>query len=321
MKIIIDFFMWLVWVPLRGVMVRMPRAVVDPALSALALFFYIALPNRRKGVREELGLLFGSRFSEKELGRMTRASFDNFIKKVYENLFYGKVTADNLEEMAYFEGLSNMDSALGNGKGAIVNTLHFGSYFLFMLGLGLRGYRANALTGTPLTAGSSYIKNKLFELRKKEEDAYPFTVLGTKDFLSVVRALKRNEIIGVAIDGREGANLVPVKFFDRTAEFSTGIISLAMKTGAAIIPSIAVKGPDGRHRLILEPKMELIECADKDEMLRLNLEKFIGIMEKHVLEHPDHYGMTLYSIREEARKGLIKPLFADNAGFRLKTAG
>ncbi|HDH51523.1 MAG TPA: hypothetical protein ENH38_00105 [Nitrospirae bacterium] len=309
----IDIVMWFVWVPLRKVLVSIPHPLTVYMLKALSFMLYLVDVERRKGVEEELRLLMGDRFNDREMKKVVKSSFYIFITKVYENLLFGNATEKHFDRVAAFEGMENLDEALKKKKGVVLLSFHFGSFFLFMLGLGLKGYKINAMTGTPIIDGSSYIKNKMFELRKKEEHGYPFNILSVGTSLKpLVKALRDNEIVGIVIDGRESTKQVAVPLFNRIGQFSPGIFNLCLKTGAQILPVAPILGPGSmKHRLIIEPALELTVTEDKEETLRINVEKFIGIFQKYIWDYPDHYAMTLYGIRKEAESGLIPPLFKD----------
>jgi len=313
MKRIIDYILWFIWFPLRNIVLLIPQKITYSILSFCSFLLYLADSKRRNGVNKELEMLYGNRFSKREIRKIAISSFDLFFKRLFENLYfsYKKMDIGMFNKIASIEGFEHVKAALEKGNGVLLIQFHFGSFLLILLALSLRGVTINALAGTPLKE-SSYIKNKMVEFRDKEKDLYPFKVLTiNSSLLPVVRALKNNEAIGVTIDGRQGANWVPVRLFDRTALFSTGLIDLSMRTGAVILPLAIVMGPDKRHRIIIEPPMELTADEDRGKMLRINVERFIRNYEKYLLNYPDHYAMTLYNIREEVRRGINTPLFAD----------
>ncbi|PIS36535.1 MAG: hypothetical protein CO150_09820 [Nitrospirae bacterium CG_4_9_14_3_um_filter_53_35] len=311
MKKIIDLIIWFVWFPLRDFLLLTPHRVKHFILGFCAALFYLADSRRRNGVKEEVQLLYGSRFNKKEINRIARSSFDHFFNRLFENLYYGRIDAEYFNRIASIEGLDHLKTALQKNKGALLIQFHFGSFLLILLALAFQGIRVNAFAGAPLK-GEGYIKKKLVELRNHERETYPFGVLTIRSsLLPVVKALKKNEVIGVTIDGRQGTNFIPIRLFERTALFSTGLIDLSIRTGAPILPLAVVRGKDKKQRVIIEPEMELIKSDDREEMLRLNLEKYIRNYEKYLLNHPDHMAMTLYSMREEVRKGINSPLFID----------
>lgn len=140
----------------------------------------------------------------------------------------------------------------------------------------------------------------------------PFQIVQTDENLRlIVKSLRNNGIIVIAFDGRAGNRWVPVKILKRTAHFSPGPFNLAIKTGAIILPTFVVRGKDNKHRIIFEPEMKLDRTDDKEGTLNINTIKYAKIFERYLLRYPCHFAMTLYSIREEAYRGLNRPLFID----------
>ncbi len=293
----------------------MPFSIINTLLKGGSYLIYWIDKKRREGVAEDIRKSFGERFNEKEIKKILRLSFYTLMRRNFDHLLFGRITEDYFDRVASIEGIPFLEESLNKNRGVIIITLHFGSLFLIPFGLGLKGYQVNALTGTPLSKGQGYIndiKNKRYELFQKEERGYPFNVLTVGDSLKpILKSIKNNEIIGMAIDGREATKLMPIKFLKRTAQFSPAMISLSMRTGAVILPALVIRGADDKHRIVIQPPMELTFAEEKEEMLRINLEKLSRILERYVWEYPDQYVMTIYSAREEAKLGLLPPLFID----------
>ncbi len=315
LKKIIDFIIWLVWFPLRGLIIQIPFSITNTLLKGGSYLFYLIDKRRREGVAEEVSKSFGERFNDKEIEKIVKLSFYTLTKRSYEHLLFGRITEDDFDKVASIEGISYLEESLKKNKGVILLTFHFGSLFLLFLWVGLKGYKLHIMPGTPLFGGSGYIwhiKNRLYELRRKEEQGYPYKVISTKDYPKcMVEVLEKNESVLMTIDGREARKFLPLKFLKRTAQFSPAIISLAMRTGAVILPFVVIRGKDKKDKIIIEPTMELTFVEDREEMLRVNLEKLIKILERYVWKYPDHYAMSIYSMREEAKLGLLPALFID----------
>jgi KDO2-lipid IV(A) lauroyltransferase len=311
MRIITDLFIWFLWYPLRSLIYHLPKKVYDALLALCSRLLYLLDSKRRNGVHEELKALYGRRFDDREIHKIVRSSFDIFVRRFFDNFGVGKIDRNLFDRIASIEGLDHVKAALNEGKGAMLIQFHFGSFALPCLGLAFHGMATNALVGKPLKV-DSYFRNRMVDLRNSELKTYPFRSIVIKSsLLPIVRALKNNEVVVGVIDGRQGTNWVPVTLFERTALFSPGLVDLAMRTGAPILPMTVVRGPDGRHRIIIEPHMELVNGGERGEAVKANTERFIRNYEKYLLDYPDHFAMTLYSISEEARQGLHIPLFRD----------
>ena len=64
---------------------------------------------------------------------------------------------------------------------------------------------------------------------------------------------------------------------------------LALKTGAAVVPTFNIRQADGSYRVVFEPEVPLIQTEDKDQDVEKNTELFTHIIERHVRDHPDHW--------------------------------
>jgi lauroyl/myristoyl acyltransferase len=210
------------------------------------------------------------------------------------------------------DGLEHLESSLQKGKGAVLMQFHFGSFLMALPGMGFQGIKINALAGVPLTE-SSYFKKKLVEFREREKMSYPFNSLTIRaSLLPVAKALSKNEAVVMTLDGRQGANLVPIRLLERTALFSPGIFTLCMRRGIPILPLATVREPGGRHRIIIEPEMEMTTAANEEEAAKLNLVNFIRHYEKYLLNYPEHFAMTLYSLKKEVEGGFNQPMFSED---------
>jgi len=100
--------------------------------------------------------------------------------------------------------------------------------------------------------------------------------------------LKRNEILGVAIDGGGGKTRVALPFLGRKALFSTGAMEIALRTGCPVHPTFIVRSRAGPQTLIIEPAFDCGRPGAPDSVRRA-MSVFIERLEEYVYNHPDHY--------------------------------
>jgi KDO2-lipid IV(A) lauroyltransferase len=304
--------LWFVWYPLRTLLRYLPMKSNYFLAHLSSPFFYIFFKKRRNIVKEEVSKLYGERIDEKTAKKIVRNSFDIFLKRQLENLLFGDFTKSRLEHITSIDGIDNLNRALEKGKGVILLLSHFGSFLLPLPVLGLNGYKVVQVVGKPLLEGRAPIQKKIFELKKRELSKFPIQFIQTNHYLGpIVKALCNNEIIVIAFDGRTGTKWIRVQLLNRTAQFSPGPFNLAIKTGATILPTFVVRNKNDKHRIILEPPLELEITDDKEETLKINTMKYARIFERYLLNYPCHFTMTLYGVRTEAEKGLNQPLFVN----------
>ena len=93
---------------------------------------------------------------------------------------------------------------------------------------------------------------------------------------------------GVAIlidqDARDTGVFVP--FFGRPASTTPALASLALKTGAAVVPVFSVPQPDGSYRVIYQAPVPIQPSGDHDaDVLRITAD-CTTIIERWVRSHP-----------------------------------
>jgi KDO2-lipid IV(A) lauroyltransferase len=302
----------IIWFLTKNLMKFLPMKVNYHLAYLLSLIGYLLMRVRRTIVKEEVSRLYGSQLSEKDKARIVRRSFIIFFKRQVENLLFGDFTKKRLEQISCIVGLDHLNRALEKEKGVILLLVHFGSFLLPLPVLGLRGYKVNQVAGKPLLSGRAAIYRTIFMARKEESDKIPIKFIQTDQYIGpIFKALRKNEIVVIAFDGRTAKKCIPVRILNRVGQFSLGPFNLALKTGATILPTFVVRGVKDKHRIIFEPPLEL-EITDKlEEANQKNIEQFIRIFERYLLAYPCHFAMTLYVVRREVESGINPPLFID----------
>lgn len=302
-----DFVLWFFWFPFRRIVQFLPLRIIYIVASISAFYFYLFAGSIRKSIYKELKRHIGNLYTKKEIRKFTRKSFEMDIKRRFEELIFGKLTKDLVDNMVSIEGIEYLKQALTRGKGAIILLSHFGSFLMVLAALGFRGYRVNQIGGPPILKHHRFIHKRIFEVRKQEYNNLPITFIRSDEsMLSAIKALKNNELVAIAFDGRVGKQWIPVKMFNSVAMINPGPLKIAIKTGATIIPTFIIRNNDNTHRLILEPPFELEYTKDKEKMISTNLQKLAEIFEGYIQRFPCHYGIILQIMRDRVRRGVIK---------------
>ena len=182
---------------------------------------------------------------------------------------------------------------------------HFGAFFQVMPALGLRGYKVNQVAnlkppeverskGRLSRFVAATVFKKRFASSGKDLPANVIALESGSSMMPLFRCLKRNEILIMALDGRDMGKLSPFRFFHHDDYlFATGPVDLALRTECAMHPMFIVRGPDLHNTLVIEPAVSLERGPDKEEDLVRNTAKFAAILQDYVSRHPAHYGMEI----------------------------
>lgn len=246
------------------------------------LVFYI-LPKEREKALSHLSIAFGREKNKKELRKIALTLFSNLGKNAIEWFNFSKIDSKWFEKHVRAEGIEHLEEARKKGKGMIVLISHFGNWELTGAYIAHRGF-----SGTTI-ARRIYIEkiNRLIvNMRKQKKIDVIYRDESPKKILHILR---NNGVIGILAD-QDVASVegVFVDFFGKPAYTPTGPVKLAMKTGAAIIPTFLVR-ESGDFRLFVEKEIALDISGDKERDILINTVKWTRVLEKYIRKYPDHW--------------------------------
>jgi KDO2-lipid IV(A) lauroyltransferase len=187
-----------------------------------------------------------------------------------------------MERYCDVEGGEHLSAAIAEEKGVFALTAHLGNWEVLAAS-------GPAFFGTPVTMVTKELKpawvHRLIEVTR--------ALLGVKmaceprTMPGILRALKRKEIVGFVMDQYAGAPVgARVPFFGIPVGSHTALAALALRTGAPVVPAIAVRKKDGRYLLRYEPALKIIEKDDPDAAVLANTVLFVRHTEAWVREFP-----------------------------------
>ncbi len=170
------------------------------------------------------------------------------------------------------EGYEHVEAALRRGKGVLFATAHLGNWELSAV--------AFALLSRPMYVVVRPLDNpKLDALVAARRRLGGNRLIEKKDFArSMLKALAANQAVGILVDQNSTPDEgVFVDFFGIPACAGTGLVRLAARSGAAVIPGFALwSDPEQRYVLRFEPPVEITGDVREDtQRLQKRLEAVI----------------------------------------------
>lgn len=264
----------------RAVVGRLPPMAVRRLGSLVGLTFYAVDGAHRRLAVEQLRAAFPVR-TDADCRRIARATFAHFGQLLVTMLRASTLTPSELLQTVEVEGDDRVRSALQAGKGAIIFSGHFGYWELHGL--------AHAMVLAPMSVLARPLDNPhLHALLERMRTATGNQVIYRQGAVrKVLRTLAANECVAMLIDQHmHGADAVSVDFFGRPASTTTALASLALRTGAVLVPAFAIPLPDGRCRLVYEPPVELPPPGTTDPVRALT-QRCTDVLEMHVRRTPN----------------------------------
>ncbi len=285
---------------------RLPQSFATRLGHGIGWLGYHLDARHRRITLENLAATFPER-SVQERTRIAREVFAHFGRKLVELLWFTGLPPDRQLALVEFAGVEHIEAAQRAGKGTLIVTGHFGFWELHALAHGLR---LGPMAVVARALDNSLLDRMLIDLRSSTGNI----VIDRKGGLRrIMRALHANQAVAVLIDQHIlTADAVKVDFLGRPAATTSAVAVLAMRTGAAVIPSFSLPLDHGRYRLIYERPLAVPSADDPDGVRDLT-QRCTKVLEKYVRAHPERWLWMHRRWRDDLRTTDSPSLVVDDA--------
>jgi len=212
--------------------------------------------------------------------------FQNLGINIVESLLFPYLAPESYRSRFRIEGADHMDEALKAGLGVLVLGFHYSNWETTGI-ISLLLNREIVALARPLKKNPG-LDRFLIELRV----ATGLTIIPNRDTArDVLRLLKENRIVALLGDQREKrSKAVWVELFGQQVPTSKGIVMIAMKTGAPMIPVYSRRDGFLRYTFFCrEPVQIERKGAPVEELIARNARRVNEVLEEIVREHPDEW--------------------------------
>lgn len=221
----------------------------------------------------------GQTLSGRELDELTWATYRLYGHYLVDFFRMTRVTRAEVDRMVQVEHPEHLDGAWGCGRGLIVVTAHLGNWELGGAVLHALGYPVNAVV---LPDRMARLERLLDEQR--EQRGVRVLPLG-HSALSLVKCLKRGELVALLADRDFTRHHAVMEFFGSPVRLPVGAAWLAERTGAPILPAFLLRREDGTFQLRLHPPIHPGQAGGTSAiMLRLR-----DILQEEIARHPTQW--------------------------------
>jgi Kdo2-lipid IVA lauroyltransferase/acyltransferase len=244
----------------------------------------LALGFRSEVARENIALALPElRPEEREF--LLKGSFGELGILFLELLRFFYRFPSFVERNTVLENQHYLKDALAQGKGVLVSTAHLGNWeVLAAAGPVLVGVSSTMVTKSLKPQWLQRIVVVVRELMGVKMAFEP------KTLSQVMRALRNKEIVGFVMDQYAGAPVgARVPFFGKPVGSHTALATIALRTGAPIVPGVAVRDVKGRYHVKFYPPIPLPEAASFEEKVLKLTAALVAQVESMVREYPEQW--------------------------------
>lgn len=246
---------------------------------------YVLLRKRRR-VAIENARRISPGISQSEAKATARRCFENLGVNFLESLLFPYIKKEEYSQRFRLETRGNVEDLLKANRGALALGFHYSNWEITGITSFLLGREIVALA-RPLK-GHARLNQFLNSLR----GSTGLTIIPNKDTArDVLRLLKENRMVAFLGDQREKRSKgVWVDLFGQKVPTSKGIVMIAMKTGAPVIPIYARRDGFLRYTIVYNEPIDIErKGAPMDELIARNARKINAFLEGIVAENPSEW--------------------------------
>ncbi len=237
-------------------------------------------------MEENFSTVMGEEFRTKEERRaVVRRAWRNFAQGMYETSCALSLPKEKRRSMVAVIGEEHLRQALAKGKGVIALSAHLGNFTMIGTRLAASGYPFSVVVKQPKDERFARLIDRYrLMVGVKTISARP----RRKTARQILKALRKNEVVLLIADEFKSRG-VEVEFLGRTAPAPRGPVTLAMRTGAPLVPMFVVRDAEDRLTLHIEPEIEMVRTGGTQVDVARNVGLSVRQLELMIRRYPDQW--------------------------------
>lgn len=281
----------------EGLVRVLPRQAAYGLAVACVDVFRVLHPGAVAGLRSNLAHVRAD-LSPPRLRALVRRNLRD-LGRTWVDVMAMRFEGDRISEGLIVHNIERYLEAFERGRGVAVISLHLGSWE--------RGLAAGNSLGYPMALLAEYLRPpQLFErvvgsrvaqgvkvipidiAAIREGDNATARRLGAAAMREVLRTLRGGGAIALAMDRDLIGNGELHEFFGAPARIPVGVIDVAMRSGAVILPVILPRIPSGTA-ILVHPEIAYDPSLPRDAEIRRVVGEVLRLFEQVISEYPEQW--------------------------------
>jgi lauroyl/myristoyl acyltransferase len=265
---------------------RLPTRVLYLLAAVAAALTYTFARGLRQSVWDNMRHVMGPNTPKKELRRAARRVFGNWAKSYADLIHLPYLDLQKFfdQRLVYHGFEENMLPAIADGKGVIICSGHFGSVELGIQGMVVKGVSVTVLTEPLQPPALSRLIDGL-----RASKGHTFLPVSIASIKAVLRSIKAGGVVGLMCDRDIEGRSIRVPFCGTPTSVPVGVVELATRTGATIVPIFIHRKNGDACEAFLEPPLELVNSGDPGADLKTNVRRLLERFEAHLRRDPGQW--------------------------------
>jgi len=259
----------------------LPFASACRLAEGLAAVQYLVAPRYRNQLLFNLGQ--ATDLPVRKRRRIAWRAFRGFSSCVTDFLRLSPERAPELQSRFEVSGYRILENLRNSGRGVIIVSAHLGCWELGAAYLASRGHR---VCGIALEHADPRVDR--FFVRAREAMGVEVVPLSGGSFAPLEK-LRSGRILGMLVDRAVGEARIRAGFFGRAAMMPRAHASLAVRTGAVMVPAFSLQCGGGRYRLVIEEPVEVPGAGSLNERLSRAVRACLEVIERYIKDFPEQW--------------------------------
>jgi lauroyl/myristoyl acyltransferase len=284
------------WLAAWKLVRRLPEPVAYGLGRAGGRAFYRLDAGRRQALRANLRHVLGRAVTPAELEAVVRRGFATYGRYWVEAFRLEDLPAAEIRRRLTMEGREHLDAAVAAGRGTIFASPHLGNWDAGAAWLAASGYPATAVVERLRPA-------ELYERFAAYRRALGLELLplddGSETMRGVLWALRAGRVVGLVCDRDLTGGGLPVRLFGAATVMPGGPASLALRTGATLLPCAVYQDRRRGHwHAVIRPPLRPEPSGDSRADVQALTQRLADEFERLIARAPDQWHVLSHHWRE-----------------------
>ena len=261
----------------------LPRIVQKSMADLIGIIWFKSDKRHCRVVAENISMAFPDKTGSREISLMTKQVFKNIALIPFEVGWCKRLNRDQFSRYFTLKGLKNIKDAHEKGKGVIAVSCHMSNWELLVAGAAMSGFNFYGLYRK-----LDFQPLERFMLESRQRLGTIMIPLGGAS-RKLDGILKNKGVVATLLDqNMDWYQGVYVNFFGRPACTHRGVASLAIRTGAPVIPFFIARE---NKKFVIEfgPEIPPSRTGDITKDIEANTQNYTKAIEAIILRHPDQW--------------------------------
>jgi len=263
-----------------------------PARAGYALASWLADLNYQRnvqavrGLRDNIRHAMGPSAAPAQVASAARRAYRILLQNYFDLFRLPELSAEQLRALIQITGWETLQSAHALGRGIILCSAHLGHVE--------GGLQIAALSGLPVLTPAEHIQpERLYRYFTSLRSRHGLRLIPSDGpLLEIFRALRRGEVVGLALDRDTTASGVEVTLCGAKARMPDGFAHLSAKMRAPLLTAFCYRLPDGHAHAHIGSSFIPDMTDDEDKTYHAALDFGVQALEQAITTHPDQWVLT-----------------------------